>query len=97
MLLRRHSSKPIAPCRRFAVRVRFIPGCTIGINTAKNYLVAKGRRAPFHVDRFRADEAETFEDADQLRDINTPERLMQSKQIGQTVQCSDGGIAGRAS
>src|SRR5665647_2452330 len=59
----------------------------IGINTAKNYLVAKGRRAPTSTD-FDADEAESFEDADQLRDINTPERLLQSKQIGQTVNAA---------
>ncbi len=56
----------------------------IGINTAKNYLVAQGRRAPTSTD-FDADEAETFEDAGQLRDINTPESLLQTKQIGQTV------------
>ena len=56
----------------------------IGINTAKNYLVAQGRRAPTSTD-FDADEAEGFEDADQLRDINTPESLLQSKQIGETV------------
>jgi RNA polymerase sigma-70 factor (ECF subfamily) len=56
----------------------------IGINTAKNHLVARGRRAPTSTD-FDADEAEGFEDADQLRDINTPESLLQSKQIGETV------------
>lgn len=56
----------------------------IGINTAKNYLVAQGRRAPTSTD-FDADEAESFEDAGQLRDINTPESLLQSKQIGETV------------
>ena len=56
----------------------------IGINTAKNYLVAKGRRAPTSTD-FDADEAEVFDDADQLRDINTPERILHSKQIGHTV------------
>jgi RNA polymerase sigma-70 factor (ECF subfamily) len=56
----------------------------IGINTAKNYLVAQGRRAPTSTD-FDADEAEGFDDADQLRDINTPESLLQSKQIGETV------------
>lgn len=56
----------------------------IGINTAKNYLVSQGRRAPTSTD-FDADEAETFEDAAQLRDINTPESLLLSKQIGQTV------------
>jgi RNA polymerase sigma-70 factor (ECF subfamily) len=56
----------------------------IGINTAKNYLVTMGRRAPTST-KFDADEAEGFEDADQLRDINTPESLMMTRQIGDTV------------
>ena len=56
----------------------------IGINTAKNYLVAQGRRAPTSTE-FDSEEAETFEAADQLRDINTPESLLLSKQIGETV------------
>ena len=59
----------------------------IGINTAKNYLVAKGRRTPTSTD-FDTEEAETFDDADHLRDINTPERMLQSKQIGQTVNAA---------
>jgi len=59
----------------------------IGINTAKNYLVAQGRRAPTSTD-FDTDEAETFEDADQLRDINTPESLMQSRQVAETVNAA---------
>ena len=56
----------------------------IGINTAKNYLVAQGRRAPTSTE-FDSEEAETFESGDQLRDINTPESLLLSKQIGETV------------
>jgi len=56
----------------------------IGINTAKNYLVAQGRRAPTST-QFDSEQAETFESADQLRDINTPESLLMSKQIGETV------------
>jgi RNA polymerase sigma-70 factor (ECF subfamily) len=59
----------------------------IGINTAKNHLVAMGRRAPTTTE-FDADEAETFEDGDQLRDINTPESLMMSRQIGDTVNAA---------
>ena len=55
-----------------------------GINTAKNYLVAQGRRAPTSTE-FDSEEAETFESAEQLRDINTPESLLLSKQIGETV------------
>jgi RNA polymerase sigma factor RpoE len=56
----------------------------IGINTAKNYLVSQGRRAPTSTE-FDSSEAETFESADLLRDINTPESLLLSKQIGETV------------
>ncbi len=56
----------------------------IGINTAKNYLVAMGRRAPTSTE-FDTEEAENFDDADQLRDINTPESLMMTRQIGDTV------------
>lgn len=56
----------------------------IGINTAKNFLVSQGRRAPTTTD-FDSEEAETFEEGDQLRDINTPERLLMTKQIGDTV------------
>ncbi|MGL4408095.1 MAG: RNA polymerase sigma factor RpoE [Zoogloea sp.] len=56
----------------------------IGINTAKNYLVSQGRRAPTTTE-FDSEEAETFEEGDQLRDINTPERLLMTKQIGDTV------------
>lgn len=56
----------------------------IGINTAKNYLVSQGRRAPTTTE-FDSEEAESFDDGEQLRDINTPERMLQSKQIGETV------------
>ncbi len=56
----------------------------IGINTAKNYLVALGRRAPT-VTEFDAQEAEEFDGSDQLRDMNTPESLLMTKQIANTV------------
>ena len=56
----------------------------IGINTAKNYLVAMGRRAPTTTD-IDAEEAESFEDGDQLRDLNTPENEMMSRQVGDVV------------
>lgn len=59
----------------------------IGINTAKNYLVSQGRRAPTSTN-FDAEESEGFEDAGQLRDINTPESLLLSKQIGETVNAA---------
>jgi len=56
----------------------------IGINTAKNYLVAMGRRAPTTTE-IDSEEAEGYEDADQLRDLNTPENELASRQIADTV------------
>ncbi|MFH1602818.1 MAG: RNA polymerase sigma factor RpoE, partial [Pseudomonadota bacterium] len=59
----------------------------IGINTAKNYLVSSGRRAPT-ITNYDAEEAENFDDGDQLRDLNTPENVLMGKQIAQTVNQS---------
>lgn len=56
----------------------------IGINTAKNYLVTQGRRMPTSTDS-DIQEAETFDDGEQLRDINTPESMLATKQIAETV------------
>lgn len=56
----------------------------IGINTAKNYLVAMGRRAPTSTE-FDSEDAESFENGEQLRDVNTPEAVLMSKQIAETV------------
>jgi len=59
----------------------------IGINTAKNYLVAMGRRAPTSTE-VEAEEAEGYEGGEQLRDINTPESLLLSKEIAGTVNAA---------
>lgn len=56
----------------------------IGINTAKNFLVSQGRRAPTTTE-FDSEEAEGFENAEQLRDINTPENMLMSKQVAEAV------------
>lgn len=56
----------------------------IAINTAKNYLVAMGRRAPTSTG-VDIDDAENFEDADQLRDTSTPESELEGKEIAATV------------
>ncbi len=56
----------------------------IGINTAKNYLISQSRRAPTTTE-FDSEEAESFEEASGLRDINTPEAQLMSKQIAETV------------
>ena len=56
----------------------------IAVNTAKNYLVAAGRRAPTST-QFDSEEAESFDDGHQLRHMNTPEAELMSKQIASTV------------
>jgi len=56
----------------------------IGINTAKNYLVSLGRRAPT-LTGVDSEEAEGVEESDQLRDLNTPENQMMSRQLVETV------------
>jgi RNA polymerase sigma-70 factor (ECF subfamily) len=56
----------------------------IAINTAKNHLVAQRRRAPTSTET-EVEDAENFDDADQLRDVNTPESMMQSRQVGDAV------------
>src|SRR6478752_623688 len=59
----------------------------IAINTAKNYLVALGRRAPTTTG-FNNEEAEGFEDAEQLRDSYTPETELEGKQVAAVVNKS---------
>ncbi len=57
----------------------------IAVNTAKNYLVAQGRRPPNSTD-MDASEAEQTEEGYHLREAATPETELMSKQVGQTVQ-----------
>ncbi|SER08905.1 RNA polymerase sigma-70 factor, ECF subfamily [Nitrosomonas sp. Nm51] len=56
----------------------------IGINTAKNYLVSHGRKAPT-LHGIDSEEAENFEEGGILREMHTPESELMSKQIAQTV------------
>lgn len=59
----------------------------IGINTAKNYLVTLGRRAPTST-QFDAEESEDFEGSELLQDVNTPENELMSKQVAGVVNSS---------
>ncbi|HTQ78288.1 MAG TPA: RNA polymerase sigma factor RpoE [Burkholderiales bacterium] len=63
----------------------------IGINTAKNYLVAMGRRAPTSTE-VGAEDAEGYEAGEQLRDINTPESVLLSQEIAATVNAAIEGL-----
>ncbi len=56
----------------------------IGINTAKNYLVSIGRK-PSAQSSIEIDDAEYFEDGNELRTQETPETTLMTKQIAQTV------------
>lgn len=56
----------------------------IGVNTAKNWLIAHGRRAPTTTEIDNS-EAENYGESDLLRDVDTPERMLMSKQIADTV------------
>lgn len=58
----------------------------IAINTAKNYLVSRNRRPPANgVD---AEEAEFLDEAQSLRNVDTPEHLLLRDEIDKTVQDS---------
>lgn len=59
----------------------------IGINTAKNYLLSLGRRAPTFT-LHDTDEAEDFEEASLLHEVSTPENEMMSKQVVEVVNSS---------
>jgi RNA polymerase sigma-70 factor (ECF subfamily) len=59
----------------------------IGVNTAKNWLVAHGRRMPT-VSDIAGDESEGIDDGGLLRDDETPDRVMMSKQIAATVNAA---------
>ena len=59
----------------------------IGINTAKNFLVSQGRKVPT-IEGINNEDAEDFEDNILLKEVNTPESELMSKQIAQTVSKS---------
>lgn len=59
----------------------------IGINTAKNHLVARARRAPTSTP-FDTDDAEAFEEASLLHEVATPENELMSKQVVEVVNSS---------
>lgn len=63
----------------------------IGVNTAKNYLMAMGRRAPTSTE-VEAEEAEGYEEGELLRDINTPESVALSREIATTVNAAIDGL-----
>ncbi len=59
----------------------------IGVNTAKNWLLAHGRRMPTVTD-VTDEDGESMEDGGLLRNDETPEQLLLSKQVGATVNAA---------
>lgn len=59
----------------------------IGINSAKNFLVTQGRYLSSSTDT-ELGLAEVMGDGDQLRDINTPEAMLASKQVALAVNAA---------
>ena len=55
----------------------------IAVNTAKNHLVSKGRKTPTH--DIDPDDAEFFGDHSPMRDIDTPDGLLQRDQLRKVV------------
>lgn len=55
----------------------------IAVNTAKNYLTSQGRRPP--ASDIDASEAENYEGADLLRDLDNPENLVLTNEIKEVV------------
>lgn len=56
----------------------------IAVNTAKNHLVAS-RRRPSGSGHYETEDGETFDETDNLSDINTPEAAFASREIAETV------------
>jgi len=56
----------------------------IAVNTARNWLASSGRR-PSTPNAIESENGETFNETDNLSDISTPESLMASREIAQTV------------
>ncbi|TCS70430.1 RNA polymerase RpoE-like sigma-24 subunit [Sulfuritortus calidifontis] len=57
----------------------------IGVNTAKNYLAAKGKAMPTVSERAYSDDEEDVEERLVAQDINTPESELLSKQVALAV------------
>ena len=59
----------------------------IAVNTAKRHLADQSRTAAETIDA-NPEDAELFEEASGLRDMNTPESILMSREIAQTVSAA---------
>ncbi len=56
----------------------------IGVNTAKNFLISRKRKIPTFSEKSGNEDDDFLEHSDNMYDINTPDRILFSKQIGNT-------------
>lgn len=56
----------------------------IAVNTARNWLASAGRR-PSAPNAIETEDGETFNETDNLTDISTPESMLASREIAETV------------
>ena len=59
----------------------------IAINTARNWMVARGRR-PSTPNALETEDGETFNETDNLTDNSTPESMVASREIAETVNAA---------
>lgn len=59
----------------------------IAINTARNWMASQSRR-PSSPSLHQSEDGETFDEIDNLTDINTPESLLASREIAESVNDS---------
>ena len=60
----------------------------IAVNTAKNFLVSQGRRPRPMADAPVEEDGESFDAADVVEDINTPDAVLHSRQVAETVNAA---------
>lgn len=60
----------------------------IAVNTAKNYLVSQGRRPKPFADTQTDEDGESFDAADVVEDINTPDAVLHSRQVAEVVNAA---------
>jgi RNA polymerase sigma-70 factor (ECF subfamily) len=60
----------------------------IAVNTAKNFLVSQGRRPRPLADAPVGEDGESFDATDVVEDINTPEAVLHSRQVAETVNAA---------
>ena len=63
----------------------------IAINTARNWLSSVGRR-PSAPNAIESEDGETFNETDSLSDISTPESMVASREIAETVNAAIEGL-----